>query len=478
VKQGLRSKLLFVFLTLAAGSVATTYSIVIAVTRSDPGLGVLIVALAVGLAQAALLSSLWAHSLTRSVRGLTATARAMAAGDLGVRTAIMGADELGDLGRALDQLARNLAAALDRLRREHDLLNRVLNGMREGVLLLDRQGRVVLANSALRDMLLLGPDVVGKSPLEVIRNAELKRTLDEAAASDDTVSGEIDLGDLKRRQVLVHAAALRGQPGGGLLAVFVDMTDLRRLETIRRDFVANVSHELRTPIATVRSAAETLRSALATRPDAAPEFVAIIERQSERLHWLVEDLLDLARIESKQFRLALEPVSLAPVVDHILSLFRERAHDKRIHLAMEIDRDLPSGHADRRALEQVLSNLLDNAVKYGTEGASVTVRAAQEADNLRVSIHDTGVGIDAQHLPRLFERFYRVDPGRSRDVGGTGLGLSIVKHLVEAMDGRVGVESAPGEGTTFSFTLPTATLFTNPIDSKTEEYSREALAER
>jgi two-component system, OmpR family, phosphate regulon sensor histidine kinase PhoR len=455
VKQGLRSKLLFALVALATGTVATTYGIVAYVTRQDPGLGVFVVALLVGLAQAALVSSLWAHTLTRNVRSLTATARAMAAGDLGVRTPVLGGDELGDLGRALDQLARNLAAALDRLRREHDLLSRVLNGMREGVLLLDRQGRVVLANSALRDMLLLAPDVVGKLPLEVIRNAELKRTLDEAAEGDDTVSGEIDLGDLKRRQVLVHAAALRGQPGGGLLAVFVDMTDLRRLETIRRDFVANVSHELRTPIATVRSAAETLRGALTTQPQMAAVFVEIIERQSERLQSLVEDLLDLARIESKQFHLSLEPVSLAPIVDHIVALFRERAEEKHIRLSAEVSGDLPLGRADPRALEQVLTNLLDNAVKYGTDGVSVTVRASREADSLRVSVADTGAGIDEAHLPRLFERFYRVDPGRSRDVGGTGLGLSIVKHLVEAMGGRVGVESAPGRGTTFTFTLRT-----------------------
>jgi two-component system phosphate regulon sensor histidine kinase PhoR len=451
----LRSKLLVALVALATGTVATTYGIATYVTRQNPGFGVFIVALLVGVAQAILVSSLWAHTLTRNVRGITATARAMAAGDLGIRTPVLGGDELGDLGRALDQLARTLAAALDRLRREHDLLNRVVNGMREGVLLLDRQGRVVLANSALRDMLLLAPDVVGKMPLEVIRNAELKRTLDEAAASDDTISGEIDLGDLKRRQLLVHAAALRGQPGGGLLAVFVDMTDLRRLETIRRDFVANVSHELRTPIATVRSAAETLRGALITQPQMASVFVEIIERQSERLQSLVEDLLDLARIESKQFRLSLEPVSLAPIVDHIVSLFRERAEEKHIRLRAEVARDLPLGRADPRALEQVLTNLLDNAVKYGSDGVSVTVRASREADNLRVSVADTGAGIDEAHLPRLFERFYRVDPGRSRDVGGTGLGLSIVKHLVEAMDGRVGVESAPGRGTTFTFTLRT-----------------------
>jgi two-component system phosphate regulon sensor histidine kinase PhoR len=322
-------------------------------------------------------------------------------------------------------------------------------------LLLDSDSRVALANPALRDILLLGPDLIGKSPLEMIRNAELKHILDRAQRAIEPVSSEIELGDLKPRRLLVHASALPGEPGG-LLAVFVDVTDLRRLETMRRDFVANVSHELRTPIATVRSAAETLRRVLDTDPDAASEFVEIIERHAARLNDLVEDLLDLARIEGRQLRLNLESVALAPVATHMLALFREKAEARGIRLRIDIAGDLPLIRADRRALEQVLTNLLDNAVKYATEGASVTVRAVPEEGIVRISVADTGPGIDAKHLPRLFERFYRVDPGRSREVGGTGLGLSIVKNLVEAMDGRLGVESAPGRGTTFDFGLPAA----------------------
>jgi two-component system phosphate regulon sensor histidine kinase PhoR len=225
---------------------------------------------------------------------------------------------------------------------------------------------------------------------------------------------------------------------------------------MRRDFVANVSHELRTPIAAVRSAAETLRRALDTDPQAAADFVAIIERHAARLHDLVEDLLELARIESRQLRLKLEPVALAPVASHMVALFRDKAESRRIRLQVDIANDLPLIRADRRALEPVLTNLLDNAVKYATEGATVTVRAMSEEGSVRISVQDTGPGIDARHLPRLFERFYRVDPGRSREVGGTGLGLSIVKNLVEAMDGRLGVESSPGHGTTFDFGLPIA----------------------
>jgi two-component system phosphate regulon sensor histidine kinase PhoR len=269
------------------------------------------------------------------------------------------------------------------------------------------------------------------------------------------VSGEIEVGDLKPRRLLVHAAALPDEPGG-LLAVFVDVTDLRRLEMIRRDFVANVSHELRTPIATIRSAAETLRRAIDAGPEAAADFIQIIERQAERLQHLVEDLLDLSRIESRQFRLALESVPVGPMIEHILPAFREQAAAKRLRVSTEIPRDLRSVRADRRALEQILTNLIENAVKYGGDGGTVTVRASTEGERVRISVADTGPGIEAAHLPRLFERFYRVDAGRSRELGGTGLGLSIVKHLVEAMGGKVSVDSAPGRGTTFTFTLPHA----------------------
>jgi two-component system phosphate regulon sensor histidine kinase PhoR len=408
-----------------------------------------------GLLAAILMSSLAAHWMSKTVRSLTAVARRMAEGDLSARTRLVGSDEVAELGRALDQLASGLMSALSELRSERDLLSRVLHGMQEGVLLLDRSGRVALANVALRDMLLLGNDVVGKSPLELVRNAELKRILDEAQRGQEAISDELELGDLKPRRLLVHAAALPGEPGG-LLAVFVDVTDLRRLETMRRDFVANVSHELRTPIATVRSAAETLRRALDTQPDAAPDFVEIIERQAERLQSLVEDLLDLARIESRQLKLNVEPIALGPMAQHMISLFRDRAQARQIRLETELATDMPLISADRRALEQVLTNLLDNAVKYATEGARVVLRAVPEHGCVRISVQDSGPGIEAKHLPRIFERFYRVDAGRSREIGGTGLGLSIVKHLVEAMDGHLGVESAPGQGTKFDFALPAA----------------------
>ena len=407
------------------------------------------------LAAAVGLSWLAAHWAGRSVRGATAAARRLAAGDLTARVRSEADDEVGELARALDGLAENLSATLGELRTERDLLRSVLQGMTEGILLLDADSRIVLVNPALRESLLLDTDVVGKPLLEAIRHADLRELLEKARRSPTSTAGEIEVEGLRPRRFLVHAARV-DRHGGGLLAVFVDVTDLRRLETIRRDFVANVSHELRTPVAAVRSAAETLRGALDRDPAAAARFAEIIERNAERLQRLVADLLDLSRIESREYRPNLESVDVAPVVHHVLGLHRERAEARQLRIETDLPADLPAARADRRAIEQVLSNLVDNAVKYCPPGATVTVRAAVEGDRLRIAVADTGPGIEPQHLPRLFERFYRVDAGRSRDLGGTGLGLSIVKHLVEAMNGTVGVDSAPGKGSTFHFSLPRA----------------------
>jgi two-component system phosphate regulon sensor histidine kinase PhoR len=403
------------------------------------------------------MSSIASGWMSRIVRDLTEAARRMAAGDLDVRTHVRTSDELGELGRALDQLADSLSTTLRDLRDERDLQRRILDGMQEGVLVLDRDSRLVMVNPSLRQMLLLGADAKGKLLMEVVRHADLHELVKKARAGRTTALGEIDLPGIKPRRLLIHATALPGEIGG-LLAVFVDVTDLRRLESLRRDFVANVSHELRTPVTAVRSAAETLKVSALRDPDpsVADRFVEIIERNAERLQSLIEDLLELSRLESKEFRLKRERIELGVVASIVQGLFRERADKKRIHLATEIASDLPPIHTDQRALEQVLSNLVENAVKYCPLGSTVTIGARLEKGGVRVSVSDNGPGIDPKHVPRLFERFYRVDAGRSREVGGTGLGLSIVKHLVEAMGGAVTVDSKVGKGSTFVVTLPQA----------------------
>ena len=433
--------------------------VAIPLTTVDEAIGgmrwLLVVASLLALFAAVILSSVAAVWSGRNVRHVTTVARKMAAGDLSVRTRATGKDEAAELGRTLDALAENLSRTIADLQGERDLLQGVLQGMSEGVLLLDGEGRVALVNPALRESLLLEADVTGKLLLEAVRHAGLRELLDAARTATQPMSGELEVAGLRPRRLLVHARTLPDRPGG-LLAVFVDVTDVRRLETIRRDFVANVSHELRTPIAAVRSAAETLRGAVEHDPAAVARFAEMIERNAERLQHLVDDLLDLSRIESREYHPNLEPLDATPAVQRVVETFRERAQGRGLSLASSLPPDLPRVRADRRALDQVLTNLIDNAVKYASPGASVTVGIAIEGERIRISVADTGPGIDPQHLPRLFERFYRVDTGRSRELGGTGLGLSIVKHLVEAMGGSVGVDSAPGAGSTFSFTLPRA----------------------
>ena len=393
-----------------------------------------------------------AHLMSRSLRALTGAARRMAQGDLDVRTHLTGHDELTDLGRALDALAESLSATLSTMRTERDLLGRILESMQEGVLVLDAERRILLFNPSLREMMALSSETVGRIVIEVIRNAELQRLLETAMASDQAHSGEIEIAGLKPRRVLVHAKAMSGQPG--LLAVFVDVTDVRRLESLRRDFVANVSHELRTPIAAVASAAETLRRSALADPEASVRFVEMIERNARRLHELVEDVLDLSKIESKGFKPRTDAVDVSPIAQQVIGNFRERIERKRLTVAAAVAPGTPPLTGDHRAVEQVLTNLVENAVKYCPEGAAITIRATEEGAKVRVSVEDSGPGIESKHLPRLFERFYRVDAGRARDMGGTGLGLSIVKHLVESMGGMIGVQSAMGRGSTFWFTLP------------------------
>jgi two-component system phosphate regulon sensor histidine kinase PhoR len=334
------------------------------------------------------------------------------------------------------------------------------------VILLDAKQRIVVLNPALREMLLLPADAIGKPLLEVVRNAELRDLFAQAASENEPTTREVEIGNIKPRRLLARVARMPGEQRQ-FVAVFVDVTEVRRLESMRRDFVANVSHELRTPVTSIRSAAETLIDGAAKDPAAAEAFIGIIDRNAQRLQQLVEDLLDLSRIESRGFRLSFEAIELKPLFSQVLGLFRERASKKNVALEERTLGDLPKVRADRRAMEHVLTNLIDNAVKYCGPGTHVWLNVVTTHDAVTISVGDDGPGIAEGHLPRVFERFYRVDAGRSRDVGGTGLGLSIVKHLVEAMGGSVSVESQLNQGTTFSFTLKRAEI---------EEQSARAVA--
>ncbi|WP_437909311.1 ATP-binding protein [Sorangium sp. So ce327] len=418
-----------------------------------------------------------AFFVTRPIRRLTRFAQAMSEGDLSTRAPLRGSGELRQLARALNHLTSELSRSTAEVRTERALLAGILDGMSEGVLVLDRDGRILLANRALRAMASLGEDALGRSVIESIRNARLTEAIQLAGQRDEPVDAEVELGRTLPRRLLVRVSRRKGperlghderealaawgadhdgaSAEPGLIAVFHDVTDLRRLETIRTDFVANVSHELRTPVTAISTAAETLQLGALKDPDEAAEFVDVIDRHAKRLRHLVDDLLDLSKIEAKNFRLALSELDIAPAIEHVTQLLAEAARRRRVTLTVDASA-LPPVRCDRRALEQVLMNLLDNAIKYAGEGAHVTVKARSADQQVTLAVVDDGPGIPPHHLGRIFERFYRVDAGRSRDLGGTGLGLAIVKHLVELMNGSIEVESAIGRGTQFTVRLARA----------------------
>ncbi len=330
-------------------------------------------------------------------------------------------------------------------------LRALLNGLADGVWITTPDGTVLQHNRALTALFFTSQSMVGKRPIELVRHAALHDAVELACQRQTATELDVAVEGVRPRLLSVSVIPLGAR---GSMAVFRDVTELRRLEKVRKDFVANVSHELRTPITAIRGYAETLVAGALKDTANAPRMVEVIHRQSERLTELVDDLLELSRIEANEFSLKQEPLDVSVVGKAALETVRHKATTKKLR----IDNQVPAGfvtRGDQRALEQVLVNLLDNAVKHTPEGGQVQLSGTLLDDTrFELQVRDTGTGMEAKHLDRIFERFYRVDKGRARDDGGTGLGLSIVKHLVTAMNGDVRVESTAGQGTTFFVVLP------------------------
>lgn len=338
--------------------------------------------------------------------------------------------------------------------RKLSVLRAVIDGMAEGVWITSEDGTVIEHNNALKEFLYTGMEIVGHRPRALVDSPELQTAVEKACREGLASRLELNVEGVRPYVLSVHVSPL-GRELGGSSAVFFDVTELRRLEKVRKDFVANVSHELRTPITAIRGYAETLQSGAINDPVAAPKMVDIIHRQSERLSELVEDLLELSRLESRQLQLAEKPVDLFEATQRALEAVRPKARVRGTTLEVTFGPGLVV-LGDQRAIEQIVLNLVDNAVKYSPPHGHVWVSAAQTDGHVELKVRDDGPGIEARHLSRIFERFYRVDKGRSREMGGTGLGLSIVKHLSTRMKGDVRCESTPGQGSTFFVELPLA----------------------
>ncbi len=385
-------------------------------------------------------------------------------------------DTVSRLEADLAAMATSLGEQLRSAREEKGKLEAVLRGMVEGVLVIDRDGTIRLSNQRA-DQLFGGTarsPLLGQPLINVSRDPEL-RDLVRAVMSGRgerhirtvTLEGE----GRETLQVTATPIPELNEPQLFIL-VFHDITELKRLEVTRRDFVANVSHELRTPLTAIRGYAETLRERAIEDPLLARKFVGIIERHSERLGRLIDDLLILSDLELGRTELQRAPMPLGPAVDAAIDVVREKAEQRQVVISKQLSENLPSLYADADRVEQVLVNLIDNAVKYTSPGGSVTVRAAlaspsgpaqeriggdvQQRPWIEIAVIDTGIGIPKHELPRLTERFYRVDKARSRELGGTGLGLAIVKHIVQAHQGALRIESEPGRGTCVRVYLPAA----------------------
>ena len=401
-------------------------------------------------------TSIVAVIVSKPLREMSIVARAMAVGDFTRHPSIRSRDELGDLAHALTYMSDEVRDKLRTIERERARLDAVIESLSEGLMVVNEKGAVLLMNAALRKFFLISGKVDGRRVAEVIRNSAVTDMVDcLVLGGERLVSREITAELPEEKVFRVNAVQVRvADKLEGAVLVFHDISELRRLEKVRQDFVANVSHELRTPVASIKGYTETLLGGAMDDPQAMKEFLGIIHNNSDRLVNLINDLLDLARIESGKMKMTLIPVDAAGVIRKCVAILEKAVEAKRLTIVLDLPATLPKVLADEARLSQVFLNLLDNAVKYTPADGQIIVRALPGDKNIHFEVIDSGIGIPEKDLPRIFERFYRVDKARARDVGGTGLGLSIVKHIVAAHGGEVAVHSSPGHGTTFSFVVP------------------------
>ena len=365
------------------------------------------------------------------------------------------ADAFATAARRLDQLVSGHRSRISELELATGFLETVLEAMVEGVLVVDRQQRVAFANQAAVRLLGAGSAAVGRPVLEVVRHPIVDQTLRKIESGDDQAEAEFELRG-EQRILSLYATRLRGNASGGAMLVLQDVTDLRRLENLRKEFVSNVSHELKTPLAGIQAYAETLLSGAIEDTDACHRFVTRIQEQGNRLNDLVQDLLQLGRIEAGQEAFQLERVSVAESILASVESQQLAAEGKQISIELRSPSADLFVRADRKGLQTIFDNLISNAVKYTPESGQVQIHWSRVGDDVQIDVTDSGVGIASEHLPRIFERFYRVDEARSRDIGGTGLGLSIVKHLINEFGGSIDVRSELADGSTFTIRLPAA----------------------
>lgn len=394
--------------------------------------------------------------VSKPIAEISSVTQDIARGNYDRKVVISTNDEIGDLSQSINYMSEQINAKILEVNASKSRLEAVLLSMCEGTMVVDQNGTILLINRVLSDFFEVDVNPIGLKSLEVIRNIEVQETIDQVLRSKASVmSQEISiLGPEEKIFSLFAAPVLRGKELDGAVLVFHDITALKHLEMIRRDFVANVSHEIRTPLTSIKGYAETLLDGAIHDKDNALDFLKIISQDSNRLVQLVDDLLDLSKIESGKLHLRMASHSFERILDRVLSGLKDQLVDCNVTVSKDIPKNLPDVTLDDAGISQVLLNLLNNAIKYNNNPGTINISLENADEFIRVHIKDSGIGIPSDDLPRIFERFYRVDKARSRECGGTGLGLSIVKHIIQAHQGDVFVESQIDVGSTFSFTLP------------------------
>ena len=384
------------------------------------------------------------NSIVRPIKNLISAARKVASGDFGVRVFLKNRDELGELAGSFNQMNAEMQRMFSEIGQQKEELNSIIHSLQEGLLVLDRQGRIIRANESFWKII-GNQGLEGKHYWEAIRSPQMAELLKKAGSERKNYLEEVPLG---QRVFICSVAPLK--KGEDIVVIFHDITEIKNAEKVKKDFVVNVSHELHTPLTAIKGYAETLLEEVPAEPG--KKYIEIIQRNTDRLINIVNDLLMLSSLEEGA-SLELEVIDLRSFIENVVRIFDQRLKDKQLALVVEVKESLPAIKADQFKLEQVVVNLLDNAVKY-TERGEIVVSVDIHDQQASIQVRDTGIGIPKDAIPRIFERFYVVDKSRSRKSGGTGLGLSIVKHIVLLHNGAIRVESTPGEGTTFTVTLP------------------------
>lgn len=404
-----------------------------------------------------LLSLILAHDFNRFYSAFLQAIQSIQQKKWQIRVPVLGNDEPAILSRAINGMSESLVSFIEQMSNESKQLRVILDSMIEGVMVLNEEGEIILTNSAFIEMFSLENSPIGFTSLEAIRNLHLQELIREASFQKKSLEREIEIRSSILRQIRIYATPLKeNEKIKGSVLVFHDITSLRNLENLRKDFVANVSHELKTPLTAIKGYTETLIGGALRDEKNANKFLQIIHEHTDRLTHLLTDLLDLSKIESGQYSLRHENFSLQSLINELISTFSREIKSKEIVFEF-VPKNVDPIFADRIALRQILSNLLENAIKYSNQKSTIILQAESDTQSTRFEIEDNGPGISPEHLPRIFERFYRTDSSRSRELGGTGLGLSIVKHLVQLHGGEISAESQLGKGSKFVFTIPQGT---------------------